>query len=72
MPTVVLPKMAVVKPDEKQAEAPGREHGVDHAAIQEAIMIVDDDTDDADHDWVPPPASTIQMLMPWLVATIAA
>ena len=52
MPTVVLPKIAVVSPTRNRLETPGREHGVDHAAIEKADNgSLDDDADDADHDW---------------------
>ncbi len=51
MPTVVLPKIAVVEPDQEQAEPPGRQHGVDHAAIEKTDdRPFDDHADDADDD----------------------
>ena len=37
--------------DQQQAQAPGRQHGVDHAAVEEADdRAFDDHADDADHD----------------------
>src|SRR6185312_1775815 len=37
--------------DEQQAQAPGREHGVDDAAVKETHdESLDDEPDDADHD----------------------
>ena len=39
------------QPDQKQAQAPGRQHGVDHAAVEKADDgALDDHADDADHD----------------------
>jgi hypothetical protein len=47
----VLPKISVTRPDHQQAQAPGREHRVDHPAVQMADHdALDDQADDADDE----------------------
>jgi hypothetical protein len=51
MPTVVLPKIAVVSPTREQTESPSREHGVDHPAIKKADDgAFHNKSDQTDHD----------------------
>ena len=65
MPTVVLPKIAVVKPDQEQAQTPCRQHGVDHAAVEKANdRSFDDDADKRRPRPAPTTSIAIQMLMP--------